>query len=132
MPLDEGQNLSNIVKAPNVAPITAEELDRKAQGEPGVRQGFGPSGRARTVEVGATGSTCPLCGESTLKADMRRKVNRIYCSNPECTYDQSDPKYSSGTGGTGVEVLSRRGAEGAAGVPSGGGVKIISNKSPSQ
>lgn len=122
MPLDE-----NIVPPPNIETKTAEDINRKAMSPESIKQGFGRTEQARVVEVGPTGTTCPSCGQNTLKADMRRKVNRIYCTN--CSYDMAD----AGGGGVvstgGTKVVSGRGVE-STNEPERQGTKIISNKRP--
>jgi predicted RNA-binding Zn-ribbon protein involved in translation (DUF1610 family) len=128
MPLEDG-DMKNIVPPPNVEPKTAEEVNRKAEGEVGIKQGFGRAEQARVVTVGSTGSTCPNCGQNTLKADMRRKVNRVYCTN--CEYDMANPGSGGGVVSTGgMKIVSGRGVQ-STNEPERQGTKIISNKRPS-
>lgn len=73
----------------------------------------------RTLGSGATAPRCPACGSNTLKMRMNRKSGeRVYCSNPECSYDQSSQK-KQGTINVNPEtkvVTSRDGVSGDRGV----------------
>jgi len=126
MPLEEG-DMEKLAPPPNIEPKTADEVNRKAEGEVGVRQGYGRAEQARVVEVGPEPTVCPSCGQNTLKADMRRKVNRIYCTN--CSYDQANQSSGVPSAG-GVTVVSGRGVENPQGFDRQG-TKILRNNRPS-
>jgi predicted RNA-binding Zn-ribbon protein involved in translation (DUF1610 family) len=73
----------------------------------------------RSVGTAATDPRCPSCGNSSLKMRMNRKAGqRVYCSNPECDYDQgTQNKRGTVTVNPSTKVVSSsRGADGDRGV----------------
>lgn len=100
--------------APKENPLAAATAREGAVVNPGVR----------TVTVEGSAPSCPRCSQSILKMRMNKKQGqRVYCSNPQCNYDQSNPNTTDGSLGTKVITNSGRHVSNQ-----GGGVKIKSNK----
>lgn len=72
----------------------------------------------RHVGTGPSAPSCPFCGGHTLKMRMNVKTGeRIYCSNPDCNYDQRTQKgKSTATVNPKTKVISSADPQGASGV----------------
>lgn len=88
----EEKEIRKVFVEPSAAGPT-QKVDREGVITPG-KLGQPQKGKVlnpgvRSVGTTASSPSCPMCGQHSLKMRMNRPTGkRIYCSNPECNYDQ--------------------------------------------